>query len=220
MPYYLVSALIASIYIPAAILLIRIRKIPAGYYPYVFYMWLGVINQTTGYIIINYRYMSNAIVSNIYMIGAVFLLLAQFYIWEIKSKVKKRLYVLCALLFIVLWTMENLVMHQLHTFNGVYRLSYSMVITVLSIDQFSKTPVIDPATRKPGAKFLICLSLLLVNSFSCCIEIFYVLPLDLSPQLFRNVFSIFVIVIFISHIINTIIALCIPKKQKFTFLFS
>src|SRR5258708_37796261 len=104
MNYTLFAIFAFSISIPALIGWIRFVKISPTYYPFLFCIWIGLLNEILGYIITHKGY-SNAVNNNIYVLIESILITWQFKKWELFERAKWLFLVLLSSYFIF-WGIE------------------------------------------------------------------------------------------------------------------
>ena len=217
MSFYYVAVIIGySIAIPAIIGLIRFSKINAVYQPFIYYCILDVLNHTLSAILIKV-YHSNTINSNIFVLIEAILFLLLFKNWELFKKRIKVFYFLIALLALT-WIIDNLILHRLNTVNSLYRIVYSFVLVLLSIEQLNV--LISSAKRNLlyNPCFLICSGIVIYYTYKVTLEVFFLIQLKASNTFYSN---IFIILIFVNLFVNLIFSwavLWIPRKPKFILL--
>src|SRR3569623_746811 len=119
--FLLEIALNNSIIGAAIIGIIRIQSIIRDYYPFIFIIWLGVINETVSLIFI-FILGSNTVNSNIFVLLEYLLIVYQFYKWNNKGLKK---YMILALLGLAVWFTDNVVLNSIAHNNSLFRAFYS-----------------------------------------------------------------------------------------------
>lgn len=201
-----------SIIIAAFITVFRLKPIFQSYYPFIFFIWLGLVNETLSLLLI-YKFRSNTANSNVYVLFEYCLILLQFYKWQGIKKAK--LYVLISAGLLV-WTGDNLILNSISTNNSIFRIFYSFIIVFLSIDQISKIIVNERGNLLKNAMFLICIAFLTYYGCKAFIEVFNAFHLGFSDTFNRNIFMILYFANLFSNIVYAIAILCIPTKQEFS----
>ena len=213
LPYYVAVIIGYSIAIPAIIGLIRFSKISVAYQPFVYYCILDVLNHTLSAILIEV-YHSNTINSNIFVLIEAILFLILFKNWGLFKKRMAVFYLLLAILGSV-WIIDNLVWHRLNTVNSLYRIAYSFILVLLSIEQLNI--LISSARRNLlyNSCFLICSGIVIYYTYKATIEVFFLIQLKASNTFYSNIFIILVFVNLFVNLLFSWAVLWIPKKPKF-----
>lgn len=115
MNYYLVVLFSLTICIPALVGLLRFSKINESYHPFIFYIWIGAINELVGLLMINIIH-TNIVNLNIYLLVESLLLTWQFSLWGLFNK--NTFWVsLITVSLILFWFTENFVLFNIAVFN-------------------------------------------------------------------------------------------------------
>ena len=93
-----------SILIAACIAAIRFKTIAKDFKPFIFLIWLGLLNETVSLVLI-YTKGYNTLNSNIYVLIECLLILYQFYCWAILTK---RLHFSLSFASLLVWVLDNL----------------------------------------------------------------------------------------------------------------
>ena len=202
-----------SIVIAAIIGVIRFKSVLAAYYPFLFLIWLGLLNETLSIILI-YTVKSNAVNSNTFVLLEYALILLQFYRWNGNSR--KKYYWLACFGFAV-WIADNFIINTITENNSLFRVFYSFVIVFFSIDQVNKIIIFEKGSLLKNAMFIICITFLFYYGCNAFVEAFNMFHVGLSDGLLENLWIILYFVNFIANLIYALAILCIPTKQKFTF---
>lgn len=211
---YIVNILLNhSISIAAIAGACRIKKIDSSYYPFVFLIWIGFLNETLSLILI-YTIKSNTINSNIYVLFEYILILFQFYKWNGSND--RRLYYFFALTGLLVWIADNLMLNSISGNNSIFRIFYSSVITFFSINFIKKLITYEDGNLIKNAIFLICSCFFIYYSCKAFVEVFNAFHLGLSNRFNRQVFMVLYFANLFSNIVYLIAILCIPTNQEYT----
>lgn len=201
-----------SIAIPALISAIRLKPTFSTLYPFIFFIWFGLINETLSLVLI-YTTGSNAINANIYVLIEYLVILFQFSKWR---QLNKRAHLCLTAAGICVWCFDNIAVNTLADNNSIFRSFYALAIVFLSIGQINRIMVYEKKSLLKNAAFLICIGLLL---FFCCkafVEVFNVFQPAFSDTFYGNLFLILSIANVLSNVIYSVAILWIPVKQEFT----
>lgn len=201
-----------SIIIAGIIAMIRFKSIISDYYPFIFIIWLGLVNESLSLIMI-YSARSNAINSNVFVLLEYGLILFQFYKWN-DSNSKK--YYLLAGLGLLIWIADNFIINSIAQNNSLFRVFYSFVIVFFSIDQVNKMIIYEKGVLLKNAMFIICITFLFYYGCKAFVEAFNVFHSALSNMLLKNLWIILYFVNVIANVLYALAILCLPTKQKFT----
>src|SRR5665213_2501906 len=107
-----------SIILAAILSVIRYKKIKRSFYPFVYLIWLGLINESVS-LLLDYTSGNNALNSNVYVLLEYFIILYQFHKWNEDSSRKK--YFLLACIGLVIWIADNFIMNTIIQNNSLFR---------------------------------------------------------------------------------------------------
>ena len=214
-PYLLLVSLGSySIVLAAVIALIRFKKIPAKYHPFVFLVWLALLNEMLSTFLI-YRIRNNAINSNIYVLCE--FLLALWLFDNLGLFHKKRIYYQCCLFLMpLIWLLDSVVTHPLNQFSSVFRILYSFTLVLFSIDYINYVFFSEKENILRNTGFLICLAFLIYFSFKGLLEIFYLFRLKPISGFYRSLLLIINILNLVANLIYAFAMLWIRKKETYT----
>lgn len=201
-----------SIGITAIIGLVRFKKILKPYRLFVLFAWLGLISEVVSGIVISYTH-NNAIVANIYVLLEPLILLGLFY--RLRA-FNKTMFTILVTVLVVFWCCENLVFGSIFRINSFYRLVYSLVLVVVSIDQINVTMMHERKNLLRNSRFIICCLFTLYFSFRAACEVFYFVPMKLNTEFDQALFMIIILMNLFVNLGYALAALWIPTKHKFT----
>ena len=214
MEFYYEMALSLFIIVPAIIGLGRFSKISKAYYPFIYCIWIGLVNEILSCsLMLNGHY--NTVNSNIYMLLESILLTWQFKRWGLFQK-KQWLLPLVMIVIAMAWILENFVFFSIHHFSSYFLITYSFIISLMSINNINKLIVSERKKLVRNPTFVLCVGFVIYYTFSVLSEVFYVYGLDGNPSIALKMHSIAVFTNFISIILYSFAILWMPSKQKFT----
>jgi hypothetical protein len=215
MDHYLADLLLTySILLPAITGMIRYRSVYKDFHPFLWLLWLGAINETVSLFSI-YLIKGNMINSNIYVFFEFCLVLLLYYRWRDS---RPRYFIALAVLGLVVWICDNVVIHHITENNSLFRMFYSFVIVFLSIDMVNRILVYDTSPVYKNALFLISIAFVFYYAFKVYLESFNVLHIGLSRETLNFLWKILYFVNVVANLVFTAAILCMPKKQKFIML--
>jgi hypothetical protein len=205
-------ALNLSIIFAAIAGLIRVRRISPVYYPFLIIVWFGLLNEILS-IVMAYSIRNNSINSNVFVLIEYLLLLWQFYKWNDGNRKK---YYLLACIGTLVWVADNLLINSLSQNNSTFRIFYSFIIVLLSINQINKIIIYEKGALIKNAMFIICITFLFYYGCKAFVETFNTIHLSLSNVFLWNLYIILYFVNVFSNVLYTLAILCIPVRQEFT----
>lgn len=212
MNFYVVVLLSASVYIAGIIGLVRFRKLKQNYYPFIFFIWAGCINELISFSLVmnkDYTYIN----SNIYVLVASVLILIFFKTNDL-FKGSRVLYYAILSAFIAVWLYESFFRINIHKqIASYFRIFSSLVIILLSISLINSILLSSKERISKYAPFLICVGFILFYIYKTIVEAFSIYGLQSSQDFQLFVWYISVFVNFISNLIYALAVLWIPKKQ-------
>lgn len=217
MGLYQVAAILGfSIVFAAAIGLIRIKKSLTAYRPFLYIVWLSCINHPLSLILV-YYFDSNTANANIFVLFESLL-----YIWLFRNwglfKTNQRIAPILCILVLIIWVVDNILLHDLTTANAGFRITSSFILIFLAIEQLIVLITTSKKNLLYNSCFIICCGILIYFSFKAFIEVFFLMEVNSSIRLITNIYAMLV---YINCFVNLIFAwavLWIPKKQKSTLL--
>lgn len=192
---------------------IRRKRMLMYYKPYYVYMWVAFLFEMLIEFVIHLGYKS-AVLSNCYVLIEFPIFLWLFYNWS--SRNNKIYFIAVFLIGLGIWIFDNLILNSIFQINSYYRIYYSVVLILFSINQLNKIIFQDDITLWKNPIFLISITSIVYYSYRVFIEGLFLFQQEFSNDFFRGVYFIMLIVNFLAHLVYTLAVLCIPAKQEFT----
>jgi len=214
MDFKVEAILIYSIVVPAIIGLVRYSNINKAYYPFIYCIWFGLANETLNlWLVRNGHY--NTVNSNIYMLLESLILTWQFKRWGLFQK--RQVFLLFVWIIIgVAWVLENFIFFTIQHFSSYFLITYSFLISLMSISIINKLIVSERKKLIKNSTFILCVAFVIYYTFSILSEVFYVYGIDESAGISLRMHNIAVVTNFISILLYSFAILWMPSKQKFT----
>ncbi|MBV9988265.1 MAG: hypothetical protein JO301_11325 [Chitinophagaceae bacterium] len=201
-----------SIALPGLAALWRIRQWKHPYFPLAVMLWIGLVNETISYLLIrNGR--ANTVNSNLYTLLEYLLFLwlfARLAAWAPKNLV------VASLSGILIWIIDNLLLHSLASYNPLTRVFSSIVIVALSIDEVNHVLFSHPAGRRNRARLLFCCCFFAFFSYQAFISVFDLFPMGVSAEFYKRLYLIMAIFNFIVNLIYTGLILWTLNRSAYT----
>jgi len=203
-----------SVLIPAVTGWVRFKRIHPTFYPLLFVIWLGLLNELISSVLIFGLRSSNAVNSNFYVLAEALLLLWQFERWGTFSN-KKQFYQITFAAILCAWMIDNFLISGITHFCSYFMIFYSTLICLLSIDHINFIVIRERKNILRNAGFLICATFVVYHSYKAMVEAFWLYGKG-SPAFKDNVYKIHGAINFLSNCIFALAILWAPQKQKFS----
>lgn len=189
------------------------KRLGTYYQPFYVYLIVSLVFEVFIKMIINLGYKS-PLIANCYVLVEFPIFLWLFYNWSSRSN--KIYFIGLFLMGLVIWIFDNLILNSILQINSYYRIYYSVVLILCSINQLNKIIFQDDIILWKNAIFLISITSVVYYSYRVFIESLFLFQQEFSNDFFKGVYYIMIIVNFVSHLVYTLALLCIPAKQEFT----
>lgn len=199
--------------IAAVIGLRRFRLVHCAYHPFIYFIWAGVLFDSLSYLS-NAGMGNNTVVMNMYGLVESILLIWMFTAWDVAGS-RKRVYLVLAMATLLVWCMDNLVVHSLTRFNALFKIYYSFVVIYMALHEINRSLLESRIGEWKNAKMLICLAALLYFTYKALFELFYLDDRILDDAHKIYLFYLMIAINALTNLIYAAAMLCIPKKQKF-----
>lgn len=206
-----------SIIIPLSIIFFLKKWESKTFLPFIVLLGIGLLSEAIGWYFI-FAYKNNLFIGNIYVFIESIVLLVQFSIWHNHKKQFKKLFFL-GLIFVIIWGVDNFILHQITTVNSLFRVSYALAIVFLSIEQINFVLITERSNVLLNARFLISIAFVIYYTYKSVFEVFYMINVRMSNNFYYALFNILISVNLFTNLLFAFAVLCIPKKQKFTLPF-
>jgi hypothetical protein len=215
--FALTAVLSFSILIAAVIAIVRYRNIRKEYYPFIYLIWIGSLNEIISFfLLMNHHY--NIVNGIIYGLCESLLLLWYFKNLGVFNGKRFLLYFL-VFLFVGIWFLDSFLSKDFGTrFNSYFSIAYSFPIVLLSITAINRLLFQEKEIIKNPA-FLICIAMVIYFTYKVVVEMFWLYGLKESPTFRLNVIAILMLINFFCNLIYALAILCMGKKQAFTLQF-
>lgn len=214
MKFTLVDLFSFSILIAAIIGWVRFSKINSAYYPFIYCIWVALVNEILGYFLI-YNGISNAINNNVYVLIEAVLITWQFQRWGIFQRIKPVAIILIFIL-IISWAIEAFLIKGIKYNISYFRIGYSFAIVLMSINMLSDLITKDRKSIVKNSTFLICTGFILYFTFKVLTGVFWLYGLGQNQEFRKSIVWILIYFNLIANLIYALAVLWMPTKQRFT----
>lgn len=215
MNYYLVLILNLSVLFPSILGWVHFKKVDSAFYPFIYIVWLGCINEIVSNTVMYYGYY-NTVNFNIHLLLEAFLLLFLFKKWYLFNRSKKIFYILF-IGYAITWTLETIFISKLvSAFDSYFRILYCFISVLMSISIINFLLMSERKLLLKNSIFLICCAFVLFYTLSVLTEVFFLYGLQLSNSFILYINRIVVFTNFFCNLIYALALLWMPKKLAFT----
>jgi hypothetical protein len=214
MSYTWFWTLSCSIFLAAVTGWARFRRIAPAFYPFILFIWIGVLNEIISIVLLRFGY-SDRINNNIYVLLESVLLISQLVKWNGLGRYRSIAPVIFALVCIA-WLFENVFIFRIHHVSSYFRLLYSFLIVLLAIRVTTNLILTETSFILKNPVILICLGLIIYFTFKVLVEVFWLYGLSGSSRFRVNIYSIMIWINFATNLIYALAVLWIPPKQRFS----
>ncbi|MES2330245.1 MAG: hypothetical protein V4539_11625 [Bacteroidota bacterium] len=186
----------------------------ARWTPLKWFIAVGIINEFISQFWIQSHH-SNYTNSNIYVGIEFALILWQFYAWTDGSRVTKTrllFFRMAALIGFFAWIGDNLLLHRIDDNNSLFRIIYSAIIVLFSIDRLNCEAVYEKRRLLHNAIFLVCMTFMVYYANKAFVESFNLYHFNIRREFYVLLWVIMNIINIAASILYSIAVLCIRPK--------
>ena len=214
---YNISAFLSfSVGIAVIISLVRFKQIAPAFRPFLFLLWLGLVNETTSHVLISTNH-SNAVNTNIFLLLEALLLLWFFKLQRVFDR-NPRLPWILALLYLAAWTYENFWISSLTKFNSYFCVAAAFIAVLCSIHLINRLLLTGSGRLMRNPLFILTIAFIIYYTYSVLVETFWIYGINESKEFRIKVYHILVYINCGTNLIYALAVLWMPAKQKFTLL--
>lgn len=200
-----------SLFIAGVIGIFRFRKMDKTYYPFLFLIEIGSLNELLSYILVlNHHH--NLLNNNIYSLFESLLI-----VWFFKNQniFKKAKFIFFSILSICIisWFLQML---QLKTLDDIYlyfRIQYSIIIVFLSIYTINSILITESKSIIKNPAFIICTGFLIYFTYFAIMNTFYLYGLTKSIEFQIFILKILAYINIFCNLIYAIALIWIPRHR-------
>jgi hypothetical protein len=191
--------------------LIRFRKIDNTYRPFLYFIWMGCLNDLLSVILIT-RGIYTIPNNNVYVLLEAMMITWFFYRLQLFKKSTVSFFILLALYGIV-WALETFVLRSINEISLYFRIFYSFSIVLMSITSINYLLTSETRNLLKNSLFLICVAFINYFTFKVLINSFWIYGLTKSNTFRLQIYTVLMYLNFITNLIYALAVLWIPKKQ-------
>lgn len=204
---------LALIIISLVFLYQRRKSIGQLFLPFAVYSCLAFIGDVMLKLVIASGQHS-AVYANFYVLVEFPVFLWIYYTWS--SRKNALLFIVLFVVGLFIWIYDNFIFSSITITTSVYRIYYSLVLILCSINQTNKILFSDHGSLWKNTIFMVSTVSIVYYSFRVFIESMFFFQAEMSNGFMLNVFMIMKFVNFFAHLVYTLAVLCIPARKEFT----
>lgn len=217
MTAYLLCHLTAfSILIPLSAICWKWNSVSHQYLLLIILLVIGGLSDLISYVTIQF-YGHNIVNGNLYLLIEFVLFGLLFKKWSSTPNNRFHLWIITA--GVLVWAVDNLIIHSLLTSNSFSRLVCYVLLVSISIDQLIST-ILHRATSVSKTAILICLAYLFHYSYRAFIESFILYTTHLDSSYFMRLWVIDNVLNILTNLMITVAFLCHRHKPTYSILSS
>lgn len=212
MNFYLVTALTFCIFIPGIAALIFFKKMDKSFYPFLFCLWAGCVNEILSFILaMNGK--QTLVNSNIYVLIESLLLSWYFNKNGVFEKEGRFVMVICSLL--LFWLGENFVFSSLTVNSTYFRIFASLAIVVMSIQLMTKILFGYDRNILQNSDFILCCCFIIYFTFKAMVQAFVIYGVTRNMDFLMKIYNIMLYINLGVNLLYTLAVLWMPRKARF-----
>lgn len=214
MNHTIAAILSFSIIIPVVMGLIRMSRIRVSYQPFLLFLLLAFTAEMVGFISVKII-RNNYITTNIYTLVEAIVISYIFFAWGY-FKEHKFLFRMVLTVYVVVWTLENLILGDLESqICSYFIFMYSLVTVLLSINEINYL-IAERGNLFKNAKFMICIGFIIICVYSLITEGTQLIDPDNAP-LSNKIFAFYVYINAFVNIVYAVAVYFIPERDDIYF---
>ena len=195
--------------ITAVILFLRIFDIDRRYLSFAFLTWIACGNDTLSYILA-IQGIFTIVNNNVYVLLESIVILLFFKNFKVIER--NATFLLTVIFSMIVWMVET-TYRGINQFSVVFRIYYSLVTVILSINFINRILTDEKRSIFKNASFLLCVAFILYFTLKALVNSFWIYGFTKSQSFLRGIQNIMMYTNLFVNIIYALAALWIPKRQ-------
>lgn len=209
-----ISAVLSkTIYMPAIAGIMVFKKIDTSFHPFLFYIWVGTVNETLSTEIINRGGQTN-LNTNIYVIIASVLL-----VWFFRKQgvIRSRIFYILILASLgIVWLLEHFIFGWITDFTTWFRTYWSFLVVLLGINALNLV-LLKRVNLFRDSLFLISMALVIFYIYKSIVQAFGIYGLVASAEFNETIYLILMYLNALTNLVYVPAILWIPRKKPSLF---
>ena len=216
MSFPLIIVFSLTILIAGVIALLLFKRINKLFHPFIYYIWLGCINELVSIAVIIKGHQT-IVKNNIYALIASFLLTWFFQKIGFFNN-RKWLFILLLAFLLSAWIFENFIYGSMTTNSTYFRIIFAIIIVIMSLFVINRL-IFSNTDLLKNSIFVLCISFVIFFSFRVILQSFVIYGSGRPSDFLLNLYSVMGYILLATNILHTIAILWMPKKARYTRLF-
>jgi hypothetical protein len=211
MNFFFISVCNFSILIAGIFALLQFTKMDKAFYPFVFFLWAGCLNEVLSFILI-LNGKQTLLNSNIYVLIEAVLL--SWFFKEMRLLKNQRKFTVLLIAIVLVWIAENFIFGSITRNSTLFRIFYSFIVVILSINLVSKIIFSSNPIFRNSA-FLLSICFIIYFTYKALFQAFVIYGFTKDM---RFLVRIYFIMIYINLGVNLLYAVAViwtPRKVKY-----
>lgn len=213
MNIYIALTLSLAVFIAGVIGLFKFKFIDPKFHPFLYCIWLACLNETVSIFLILNKHTTN-VNHNFYVLFEPLLFL-WFFVRNGLFLQNKGIPLFLASVLILLWLGENVFFASVDEITYLYRISYSLIIVLLSVNLLSRL-LLKSISKQNRAVFLLCVSFIIFFSYEVIVDVFWAYGSNSQSSFLLNLYLILIYVNLFTNLLYALAVVWMPKKRGFT----
>lgn len=204
---------IGSLAIPATVAVFRFSMIRKEFYPFIYFIWLGCLNEICSYYSGKY-YHTTAVNNNIFNLCEALLIIWQLKRWKLFDS-KNDMFLWLIIVMITFWLIEVFWISSILHFGSYFTIFHNFITVILSINLVNRLITQNHDALWKNPVFLICMQNILLFTISILIEMFWIYALGITNGFGKFVYRIFTTVSLIINLSYIFSILWMPTQKTY-----
>lgn len=192
--------------------LFHFRKMLKRYFPVCIFLAVGSVVDLTSIALVYAGY-NNSVSGNIYVLIELFIMVWLFK--KLSNRQTNYFLMIVATTGIVLWILDNLILHSIYANNSFYRMGASALIVLMCLEKLGDITLFHGPDRVLRTDLLIISGLLVYYGFKTFIECFHVFQINVAKSFYVSFWVILAVIRIITYILFSLAILWTPKRTEY-----
>jgi hypothetical protein len=211
MKFSLLSLSGFSLFIAGIIGIFKFKRMDKTYYPFLFLIEIGCVNELLSYILIQFHH-HTLLNNNIYALFESLLILWFFNNLKV-FKNSKNIYLFILSLFLLSWSLQMLQLKTLDNLYLYFRILYSFIIVFLSIYTINSILITETNNILKNPTFIICTGFVIFFTYYAIMNCFWLYGLTKSVEFRIFISKILAYINLFCNLIYAIALIWIPRHR-------
>jgi hypothetical protein len=215
--FYFYITLNFSLLISGVIAIFRFSSLEKTFYPFILFLWIGCLNETLSLMLLLHG-KETIVNNNIYVLIEALLLTRFFY--ELRYFKSKPLFTLSMVALVLFWLVDTLFIRSIREQNLFFQIIFSFFIVIMSIGALNTRVFSSRKSILKEAVPLLYLSFIIYFTYKALILAFAIYGVNSNSPFLLNIYIIMIYVNFFVNLLYALAVVWMPRKNRFTPLYS